>query len=934
MVVDRREDHEQALIEVYKTAEEWELSNRLSQHLQPWQRNEGEMPSELSPEVLRILAALFAKSQSPQNYTWQVREFYRNSRDFRLLAGLADAVIGHTAGKVYPFLENLDAVFSEVREEATVDQIVEHLAVVRRRAQTDVDRRALDLLEMIIERRAGELLSQPGPHGEKALAAIGRAMTTGWTPGEPRLAANLLASLGCIAYKPLADRQVLVLETLHGEAGKGTDDRLFIAGCLGRTYWGYQRHDDAIACLEAALVEFGEANGGILPASANGVLGTLVDYLESRRHFARGENLLLAQLKHPATTQQPFWLIERLYQLYEGAMRHDGAVSLGSGQVLYTAVEQGIREAMSTDNYNHRYQLVDRLCSIYREAKRKNRDGVEDDLKKFAFQQLPKVLVGQMHQYQSMVGRVSETLREVVDVRVALEFLIERVEQEPAWFRLNNQDGWSQFGHSLAWWRTQVKDLGELEPRLLRITLAELRRDLETQQSRNRSIYHRHHSYFWAEKADDFAQTAEAVLAQRANSGVTVAFAAEYLYHGLDRCDRAIEVMLAAYGHNVLDESGKARLVEYLHWRNRYAESIPILLPLIETRPGNLTYRVQLMQAYFRAEQPDKLRATLQAAHEYFHAEGRWTENAMAQLGHGCLDARLFDEAIDYLQEAIAYHQRTQPNRGIGQGTLSQYYQWLAQTFAGLGRTADAVDAACGAVVSWGRRHDQRAQALANLQQVLAGAPDLDGFAKELDRQATETGQENPIVRKALGRVYLEKNQYAKAIAQLELALSVQPNDRETHDALIACYDRGNNPQGVIEQLLKLRELAPRDVALYKQLGERYAKVEEPEQAERAFTSIIEALSEEAESHTILAEVRQQQDRWSDAVPHWQRAAELRALEPNGLIGLAGALIHLRRWDDAAEALKKLDAHPWPSRFGDVRGQTRALWRQVEQGKE
>ncbi|MDZ7617363.1 MAG: tetratricopeptide repeat protein [Patescibacteria group bacterium] len=181
--------------------------------------------------------------------------------------------------------------------------------------------------------------------------------------------------------------------------------------------------------------------------------------------------------------------------------------------------------------------------------------------------------------------------------------------------------------------------------------------------------------------------------------------------------------------------------------------------------------------------------------------------------------------------------------------------------------------------------------------------------------------------------MYLEKEEYAKAIAQLELAVAVQPNDRQTHESLIACYDRGNNPQGAIEQLLKLRELAPRDVALYKQLGERYAKLQSHGQAERAFTSIVEALPEEAESHALLAQVRQGQDRWSDAVPHWERVAQLRALEPQGLLGLAGALVHLERWDAAAEALEKLDAQPWPNRFGDVRGQTRALWRKVEAGK-
>ena len=46
-------------------------------------------------------------------------------------AGLADAVIGHTAARVYPFLQGMDNVFSEIREEATVDSIVEQIAEVR-----------------------------------------------------------------------------------------------------------------------------------------------------------------------------------------------------------------------------------------------------------------------------------------------------------------------------------------------------------------------------------------------------------------------------------------------------------------------------------------------------------------------------------------------------------------------------------------------------------------------------------------------------------------------------------------------------------------------------------------------------------------------------------------------------------------------------------
>ncbi len=955
LAADRREQHERALIDVYMTAEEWELRSLLSRHLSPWQRFDGALPAELSAEVLRIFAVLFDKSGSPQNHLRQVREFYRATRDFRLLSGMADAVIGHTSGKIYPFLQGMDTVLSEVRDEATVDTIVEHLAAVRRRATTDVDRRALDLLETMIERRAAELQNQPGPHGERALAALQRAMQHAWTPGEPRLVADLLAGLGTIAYPPLAAEQIRQLQRLHRGAQHGSADRLHVAHGLGRIYWGYDRRNDALALLDAALAEYERANDGVLPALANDALGTLIGYLEQQGHYAAGESRLQQQLESPATLQQSYWLTQRLYQLYENAIRNGAALSLGAGQTLYQNVERTVRGDLETGDHNHRYQLISRLCGIYRAASAKKLSGVEDDLKDFAFEQLPRLLPRQTTHYQSIVSTMSDTLRHVVDVRTGLAFLVERIEQEPAWFRLNNQDGWNRFGGTIAHWRTQVKDLGELEPRLLTIVLAELRRDLETGRSRSRTIYHRHHGYFWSEKTDDFANTADGVADDRKDSGATVAYVAEYLYRGLDRHERAIEVMLSAHQRGVLDESGTARLIEYLQWQDRHAESIPILLPLVETRPENLDYRVKLMRAYFRTQQPEKLRDTWQAAHEFFHAGDRWTEAAMVQLGWGCLETQLYEPSVGYFREAIAHHQRTRPDRGIGGGTLSHYYEGLAQAYSGLGKIAEAVDAACGAIVSWGPRHDQRAQALDNLKWVLRqqwdhfapfdpfGAPsevetgrqfrtdELDAFAIKLDRQAEQTGQENPIVRKALGQIYMESEQFAKAIAQLEIATAVQPNDRQTLEALVECYDRQQDAAGAIDRIFRLLELAPREIALYKQLGQRLSERGDAVQAERAYTSIVEALPEEAESHLMLAEVRQTQDRWAEAVPHWRRAAELRALEPQGLLGLAAALIHLQRRDEAAEALRQLDAQSWPTRFGDIRRQTRPLWQQLDQ---
>ncbi len=116
------------MIRSFGTIEEWQLSQYLYGKLQPWQRTDRPLPSELDEEVLLVFRALFAKSGSPQSYVYQLREFYRATRDFRLLAVLADSVLGHSAGKVYPFLQNLHGVLDEIRDEATADSLVERIA--------------------------------------------------------------------------------------------------------------------------------------------------------------------------------------------------------------------------------------------------------------------------------------------------------------------------------------------------------------------------------------------------------------------------------------------------------------------------------------------------------------------------------------------------------------------------------------------------------------------------------------------------------------------------------------------------------------------------------------------------------------------------------------------------------------------------------------
>ncbi len=142
LVQNQRDASERSSLAVYKTTPEYTLNRALALKLQPWQRGDGHLPTELDKEVLAMFAVLFDKSVSPQAYLYQLQLFYQASHDFRLLAVLPQAVIGHTAAGVYPFVQGMQPVLTEVRDEATADEIVQRIGMVRPQARAVVDQRA------------------------------------------------------------------------------------------------------------------------------------------------------------------------------------------------------------------------------------------------------------------------------------------------------------------------------------------------------------------------------------------------------------------------------------------------------------------------------------------------------------------------------------------------------------------------------------------------------------------------------------------------------------------------------------------------------------------------------------------------------------------------------------------------------------------------
>ncbi|MBC7821246.1 MAG: hypothetical protein IAG10_30535 [Planctomycetaceae bacterium] len=777
-------------------------------------------------------------------------------------------------------------------------------------------------------------MNQPGPHIDACVAALQRAFQREWSEGEPRMMSHFLYQLGGLPNEKLKAEQLREMRELQKLAPPNSRDHLVITTDLCHLlFWSYSQKDIALREMEIEVRAYTQANDGVWPHLDNDPLSRYVSMLEGANQHAAGEIVLQKYLAKPENNEQRKWLNDRLMSLYNHALEHDGAVSLGTGRAkLFGAlVALNLKELNSAPDENVRYNLVSRIATTFDIAHRHKLSGTADAVRAFAFETIPALLKRQQAQYRNTVTTPMHIIGEVLGPKFALQYVVERIEQYPQRLEIAWENSWNAFGHELARRREESAnaklDIKELEPRVLKLAIRELQRELRTGESRNSYIFHAHNSYFWRAKADDFAKAAEEVLAERKTSGRRAMSVANYLWSGLDRYPRAIEILLLAHKNGLLDEAAQVHLVTWLHSQNRWAESISLLEPLVHDRPDNIHYRTLLMVAYHHSQRPQQLTELVQQTDAHFHAGGRWTEGNVAQFARGCLSCNLHERAAGYFTEAIALHQRSNPGSGLGDGTLSDLYQHLALSQSALGRTKEAVDAASAAIICWGPRDDHRGSALGNLKQVLANAKDLDEFVKHLDAEAAKTGQDSPILRKAVGQTYQSRNEHAKAVAQLQLASELQPHDQEIHQALIACYDATKNGPAASKQLLKLIDLHRHDLTLYLQLAERLKDNEA--EAERAATSIIESSPNESESHTAMAELRQKQNRWAEAIPHWERVAEFRRLEPTGLIKLTEAQLHEKQWAEARKSIDKLQKTEWPSRFNDVTNQTRRLQEQL-----
>src|SRR5262249_45888169 len=127
------------------------------------------LPEEIPEDVLLRFGALFRKASSPEGHLWLLQSYYEATKDFRLLETVPRAVLGQTALPAYPFLRSPAPLLALASDEATVDRLEARLRELCAGGVSATDRRALRLLEFLVERAAAAQTNGGGPHLSRAL---------------------------------------------------------------------------------------------------------------------------------------------------------------------------------------------------------------------------------------------------------------------------------------------------------------------------------------------------------------------------------------------------------------------------------------------------------------------------------------------------------------------------------------------------------------------------------------------------------------------------------------------------------------------------------------------------------------------------------------------------------------------------------------------
>jgi tetratricopeptide (TPR) repeat protein len=230
-------------------------------------------------------------------------------------------------------------------------------------------------------------------------------------------------------------------------------------------------------------------------------------------------------------------------------------------------------------------------------------------------------------------------------------------------------------------------------------------------------------------------------------------------------------------------------------------------------------------------------------------------------------------------------------------------------------------------VVRSGTDQSRRRAAVEALHGVLRTVADLEAWLAAYDAKVAAEGLDAPLIRKALGAVL--GAQPERALDQYRKALALQPEDRETHDRIVALLDRLGRPAEAAAATWRAVRIDPTDLGRIRALAQRLRDLDRRTEAERALSELVEHRPHEADGHAVYAEALEEAGRFAEAVEQRRQAVRARPDDPDERLRLAATQIRADDRPGARRTLEEVLAGSWAERFKDAKDRALALLRDL-----